>query len=84
MRTFAAGGVREHLFEMKVEDAEPEFPVQWLGGKRVPRPGADEQPPLPGVWLPGSGPRAGAASRTWVATTYWVDTTDADELRSGM
>ena len=23
-------GVREHLFEMKVEDAVPEFPVQWL------------------------------------------------------
>ena len=23
-------GVREHLFEMKVEDAVPDFPVQWL------------------------------------------------------
>ena len=23
-------GVREHLFEMRVEDAVPEFPVQWL------------------------------------------------------
>ena len=23
-------GVREHLFEMKVEDAAPNFPVQWL------------------------------------------------------
>ena len=23
-------GVREHLFEMKVEEAVPEFPVQWL------------------------------------------------------
>ena len=23
-------GVREHLFEMKVEDAVPDFPVQWM------------------------------------------------------
>ena len=23
-------GVREHLFEMRVDDAVPEFPVQWL------------------------------------------------------
>ena len=23
-------GVREHLFEMKLEDAVPQFPVQWL------------------------------------------------------
>ena len=23
-------GVREHLFEMKVDDAVPDFPVQWL------------------------------------------------------
>ena len=53
-------GVREHLFEMKVEDAVPEFPVQWLleGQAGMPGPGAHEQPPLPGIRLsgPGQGP----------------------------
>ena len=32
-------GVREHLFEMTVEDAVPEFPVQWLLGVRLSGPG---------------------------------------------
>ncbi|MEI3305013.1 MAG: hypothetical protein V8R40_02670 [Dysosmobacter sp.] len=59
-------GVREHLFEMKVEDAVPDFPVQWL------LEGKQECPDrvrmnsrrfrVYGSW---SGPRAGAASRTW-------------------
>ncbi len=60
-------GVREHLFEMKVEDAVPEFPRAVAAGGQagMPGPGAHEQPPLPGVRQLWSGPRAGAASRTW-------------------
>ena len=75
-------GVREHLFEMKVEDAVPEFPVQWL------LEGKQECPD----WVRmnsrhfrvyGSLVRAKGrgGEQNLVATTYWVDTTDADELR---
>ena len=68
-------GVREHLFEMKVEDAVPEFPVQWL------LEGKQECPDR--VRMYGSLVRAKGrgGEQNLVATTYWVDTTDADELR---
>ena len=59
-------GVREHLFEMKVEDAVTDFPVQWL------LEGKSECPDRvvmnsrrfrsTAVWC---GPRAAAASRIW-------------------
>ena len=75
-------GVREHLFEMKVEDAVPEFPVQWL------LEGKSECPDrvimnsrrfrVYGSLVRAKG-RGG--EQNLVATTYWVDTTDADELR---
>ena len=75
-------GVREHLFEMKVEDAVPEFPVQWL------LEGKQECPDrvlmnsrrfrVYGSLVRAKG-RGG--EQNLVATTYWVDTTDADELR---
>ena len=75
-------GVREHLFEMKVEDAVPSFSFQWL------LEGKQECPER--VWMNnrrfrvyGSLVRAKGrgSEQNLVATTYWVDTTDADELR---
>ena len=74
--------VREHLFEMKVEDAVPEFPVQWL------LEGKQECPDRVRMnsrhfRVYGSLVRAKGrgGEQNLVATTYWVDTTDADELR---
>ena len=75
-------GVREHLFEMRVEDAVPEFPVQWL------LEGKQECPDR--VYMNGRrfrvyGSLVRAKGRggeqNLLATTYWVDTTEADELR---
>jgi c-di-AMP phosphodiesterase-like protein len=75
-------GVREHLFEMRVEDAVPEFPVQWL------LEGKQECPHR--VFMNnrrfqvyGSLVRAKGRNgeQNLVATTYWVDTTDADGLQ---
>ena len=75
-------GVREHLFEIKVEDAVPDFPTQWL------LEGKQECPER--VWMNnrrfrvyGSLVRAKGrgSEQNLVATTYWVDTTDADDLR---
>ena len=74
-------GVREHLFEMKVEDAVPHFPTSWLlEGKsrcpeRVERNGRRFQ-------VYGSLQRAkGRSAQGLVATTYWVDVTESDSLR---
>ena len=74
-------GVREHLFEMKVEDAVPHFPASWLlEGKnccpdRVEMNGRRFQ-------VYGSLQRAkGRSAQGLVATTYWVDVTESDSLR---
>ncbi len=75
-------GVREHLFEMKVEDAVPDCPVQWLleGKQECP-----ERVVMNGrrFRLYGSLVRAKGRNgeQNLVATTYWVDTTEADLLR---
>lgn len=68
-------GVREHLFEMKVEDAVPEFPVQWL------LEGKQECPDRVRMnsrrfRVYGSLVRAKGrgGEQNLVATTYWVDT----------
>jgi len=73
-------GVREHLFEMKLEDAVPEFPVAWL------LEGRQECPQR--VLLNnrryrvyGSMVRSKGRGGNMVATTYWVDTTDADDMQ---
>ena len=75
-------GVREHLFEMKVEDAVPDFAVQWL------LEGKQECPVR--VYMNsrrfrvyGSLVRAKGrgGEQNLVATTYWVDTTEADALQ---
>ena len=75
-------GVREHLFEMRVEDAVPNFPVQWLLEARQECP---ERVLLNGRRFRVYGSLVRAKGRNGeqnlVATTYWVDTTEGDELK---
>ena len=75
-------GVREHLFEMKVEDAVPAFPVQWLleGKQECPERVLmnNRRFRVYGSLVRAKG-RGG--EQNLVATTYWVDTTDDDLLR---
>ncbi len=75
-------GVREHLFEMKVEDAVPDFPVQWLLEGRQECPGRVE---MNGrrfrVYGSMVRARGKGGDHNLVATTYWVDTTEADILQ---
>ena len=75
-------GVREHLFEMKVEDAVPNCPVQWLLEGRQECP---ERVLMNNRRFRVYGSLVRAKGRNGeqnlVATTYWVDTTDADLLR---
>lgn len=75
-------GVREHLFEIKVEDAVPELPTQWLleGKQECP-----DRVEMNNRHFRVYGSLVRAKDRdggqNLVATTYWVDTTEADELR---
>ena len=75
-------GVREHLFEMKVEDAVPDFPAQWLleGKQECP-----ERVVMNGRRFRVYGSLVRAKGRggeqNLVATTYWVYTTEADVLK---
>lgn len=75
-------GVREHLFEMRVEDAVPEFPVQWLLEGKQECPNRvfmnNRRFQVYGSLVRAKG-RNG--EQNLVATTYWVDTTDADDLQ---
>ena len=75
-------GVREHLFEMKVEDAVPVFPVQWLLEGKQECPDRvfmnNRRFRVYGSLVRAKG-RGG--EQNLVATTYWVDTTEADALR---
>ena len=75
-------GVREHLFEMKVEDAVPDFPVQWLLERKQECPTRvvmnSRRFRVYGSLVRAKG-RGG--EQNLVATTYWVDTTEADHLR---
>ena len=75
-------GVREHLFEMKVEDAVPDFPVQWLLEAKQECPERvlmnSRRFRVYGSLVRAKG-RGG--EQNLVATTYWVDTTEADALR---
>jgi len=75
-------GVREHLFEMKVEDAVPEFPVQWLLEGKQECPHRVEMNHRH-FRVYGSLVRAKGrgTEQNLVATTYWVDTTDGDALK---
>ena len=75
-------GVREHLFEMRVDDAVPEFPVQWLLEGKTECPERVEMNHrrfrVYGNLVRAKG-RGG--EQNLVATTYWVDTTEADTIR---
>ena len=75
-------GVREHLFEMTVEDAVPNFPVQWLLERKQECP---DRVVMNNRRFRVYGSMVRARSRNGeqnlVATTYWVDTTEADHLR---
>ena len=76
-------GVREHLFEMRVEDAVPHFPVQWLLERKQECPERVEMNSRR-FRVYGSLVRARGrgGEQSLVATTYWVDTTEADHLRA--
>ena len=73
-------GIREGLFETLVRDAAPGFQTQWLlEGKRE----CPERVELNGrrFRVFGSLIRAKKGEQNLVATTYWIDTTEADALR---
>ena len=75
-------GVREHLFEMKVEDAVPNFPVQWLLERKQECP---DRVVMNGRRFRVYGGLIRAKGRNGeqnlVSTTYWVDTTESDQMR---
>ena len=75
-------GAREHLFEMKVEDAVPEFPVQWLleGKQECPHRVVMNHRRFR-VYGSLVRTKGRGADQNLVATTYWVDTTEGDALR---
>lgn len=75
-------GVREHLFEMPLSEAVPDFQVQWLlSGKQE----SPERVELNNHRFRVYGSLVRSRNRTGVqslvATTYWVETTEADHLR---
>ena len=75
-------GVREHVFEIKVEDTVPGFPVEWLleGKQECPERVVMNSRRFR---VYGSLVRAKGrdGSQNLVATTYWVDTTEYDAMR---
>ena len=75
-------GVREHLFEMRLSEAVPDFQVQWLlSGKQE----SPERVELNNHRFRVYGSLVRSRNRTGVqslvATTYWVETTEDDHLR---
>ena len=75
-------GVRAHLFEMRLSEAVPDFQVQWLlSGKQE----SPERVELNNHRFRVYGSLVRSRNRTGVqslvATTYWVETTEADHLR---
>ena len=75
-------GVREHLFEMRLSEAVPDFQVQWLlSGKQE----SPERVELNNHRFRVYGSLVRSRNRTGVqslvATTYWVETTEADRLK---
>lgn len=75
-------GVREHLFEMRLSEAVPDFQVQWLlSGKQE----SPERVELNNHRFQVYGSLVRSRNRigvqSLVATTYWVETTEADHLR---
>ena len=75
-------GVREHLFEMRLSEAVPDFQIQWLlTGKQE----SPERVTLNSHRFRVYGSLVRSRNRTgvqsMVATTYWVETTEADHLK---
>ena len=75
-------GVREHLFEMRLSEAVPDFQIQWLlSGKQE----SPERVTLNSHRFRVYGSLVRSRNRSgmqsMVATTYWVETTEADHLR---
>ena len=75
-------GVREHLFEMRLSEAVPDFQIQWLlAGKQE----SPERVTLNSHRFRVYGSLVRSRNRTgvqsMVATTYWVETTEADHLK---
>ena len=75
-------GVREHLFEMRLSEAAPDFQIQWLlTGKQE----SPERVTLNSHRFRVYGSLVRSKNRTgvqsMVATTYWVETTEADHLK---
>ena len=75
-------GVREHLFEMRLSEAAPDFQIQWLlTGKQE----SPERVTLNSHRFRVYGSLVRSRNRTgvqsMVATTYWVETTEADHLK---
>lgn len=75
-------GAREHLFEMRLEDTVPNFPVQWLleGKQECPERVIMNSRRFR---VYGSLVRAKGENgeQNLVSTTYWVDVTDSDAIR---
>lgn len=75
-------GVREHLFEMRLSEAVPDFQVQWLlSGKQESPERVELNNHRFRVYGSLVRSRNPTGVQSLVATTYWVETTEADHLR---
>ena len=75
-------GVREHLFEMRLSEAVPDFQVQWLlSGKQESPERVELKNQLFRVYCSMVGSRYRTVLQIVVSSTYWVETTEADHLR---
>ena len=75
-------GVREHLFEMRLSEAVPDFQVQWLlSGKQESPERVELNNHRFRVYGSLVRARGRGGEQSLVATTYWVETTEADHLR---
>ena len=75
-------GVREHLFEMRLSEAVPDFQVQWLlSGKQESPERVELNNHRFRVYCSLVRSRNRTGVQSLVATTYWVETTEADHLR---
>ena len=74
-------GVREHLFEIKVEDTVPDLPMEWLLEGKQECPGRvvmnNRRFRVYGSLVRA---RDRDGTQNLVATTYWVDTTEYDAM----
>ena len=75
-------GVREHLFEMRLSEAVPEFQTQWLlSGKQESPERVELNNHRFRVYGSLVRSRSKGGAQSMVATTYWVETTEADRLK---